>query len=81
MAHAEEHINELLKQPRENRARSAELLIDSLDEEPADIDGEKLRAAELTRRARAALDGTARRVGEEEVRQRISARLAAVRNR
>jgi hypothetical protein len=56
MAHAEDHINELLKQPRENRARAAELLIDSLDEEPADADGEKLRAAELTRRARAALD-------------------------
>jgi hypothetical protein len=34
MAHAEEHIRELLKLPPDDRARAARLLLDSLEERP-----------------------------------------------
>jgi len=63
MARAEEHLQELL-------------LLDSLDEDP---EAEALRAAELTRRARGVACGTADLIDADEVRQRVAARLRAVR--
>jgi len=79
MAHAEEHIQELLKLPIEDRAHAAKLLLDSLDEDPEDPEAEALRGAELTRRARGVIDGTADLIEADEVRQRVAARLRAIR--
>ena len=81
MPRVEEHIQELLKLPVEDRARAAKLLLDSLDEEPDDVDAEALRVAELARRARAVADGTAELIDAEEVRRRIAARLREARTR
>ena len=81
MARAEEHIQELLKLPVEDRARAAKLLLDSLDEEPEDLETEALCIAELSRRARAVADGTAELTDAEEVRRRIAARLREARSR
>jgi putative addiction module component (TIGR02574 family) len=81
MPRVEEHIQELLKLPIEDRARVAKLLLDSLDEEPDDVDAEALRVAELARRVRAVADGTAELIDAEEVRRRIAARLREARTR
>jgi putative addiction module component (TIGR02574 family) len=81
MASAEEHLQALLKFPLEDRARAVKLLLESLDEEPEDPETEALRAAELTRRARAVADGTAKLVDADEVSRRVAARLQAVRGR
>ena len=81
MAGVEEHVRELLKLPLEDRAHAAKLLLDSLDDDPDDSDAETLRIAELTRRARAVANGSARLVDADEVRQRITARLRSVRDR
>jgi putative addiction module component (TIGR02574 family) len=81
MARAEEHIQELLKLPLEDRAHAAKLLLDSLDDDPEDPEAEALRAVELTRRARAVRDGAADLVDEEEVRRRVAARLREARSR
>lgn len=80
MARAEEHLEELLKMPVEDRARAAKLLLDSLDEDPEDPDAEALRAAELSRRARAVADGSAELIDADEVRRRIAARLREASN-
>lgn len=79
MARAEEHIQELLKLPIEDRAHAAKLLLDSLDEDPEDPEAEALRAAELTHRARSVAGGTADLIDADEVRQRVATRLRAVR--
>jgi putative addiction module component (TIGR02574 family) len=79
MARAEEHIRELLNLPVEDRARAAKLLLDSLDETPEDPEAEELRAAELTRRARAVADGGAELIDADEVRRRVAARLREIR--
>ncbi len=79
MATVDEHIKELLKLPVEDRAHAAKLLLDSLDTHVEDSNGEALRAAELTRRARAVADGTAELVDTDEVRRRVAARLREVR--
>jgi hypothetical protein len=79
MAGAEEHIQELLKFPVEDRARAAKLLLDSLDDEEQDVDTEALKVAELTRRALAVAGGTAELVDAAEVRRRVAARLREVR--
>ncbi|HEY4180228.1 MAG TPA: addiction module protein [Kofleriaceae bacterium] len=81
MARAEEHLQELLKLPVEDRARAAKLLLDSLDQEDADPDAEALRAAELTKRALAVANGTAELVDAAEVRRRVAVRLREVRGR
>ena len=81
MPRVEEHIQELLKLPIEDRARVAKLLLDSLDEELDDVDAEALRVAELARRAGAVADGTAELIDAEEVRRRIAARLPEARTR
>jgi putative addiction module component (TIGR02574 family) len=80
MARAEEHVEELLKLPVEDRARAAKRLLDSLDEDPEDPDAEALRAAEVARRARAVADGSAELVDADEVRRRIAGRLREIRN-
>ncbi len=80
MARAEEHIQALLSLPVEDRARAAKLLLDSLDEDPDDPEAEALRAAELSRRARAVVDGSAELIDADEVHRRIAARLRAARN-
>ena len=79
MARAEEHLQELLKLPVEDRAHAAKLLLDSLDEEVADPDAQALRASELTRRAHEVADGTAELVDADEVRRRVATRLREVR--
>ncbi|MFN0248417.1 MAG: addiction module protein [Kofleriaceae bacterium] len=79
MATVDEHIRELLKLPVEDRAHAAKLLLDSLDDEVEDPDAEGLRAAELTRRVRAVIDGRAELVDADEVRRRVAARLREVR--
>jgi putative addiction module component (TIGR02574 family) len=79
IARAEQHLEELLKLPVEERAHAAKLLLDSLDDAPEDAQAEALRAAELTRRARAVSDGTAKLVDADEVRRRVAARLREVR--
>jgi putative addiction module component (TIGR02574 family) len=81
MAQTEEHVLELLKLPREKRAHAAQMLLDSLDEDPADLEAEALCAAELTRRARAVADGSAERIGADEVRRRVNARLREARTK
>jgi putative addiction module component (TIGR02574 family) len=81
MARAEEHLRELLKLPVEERAHAAKLLLDSLDEEPEELEADALRAAELTRRARAVADGSAEMIDAEEVRRRVTARLREIRTR
>jgi putative addiction module component (TIGR02574 family) len=79
MARAEEHLQELLKMPIEDRARAAKLLLDSLDEHPEEPDAEALRAAELSRRGRAVADGSAELIDADEVHRRIAARLREAR--
>ena len=79
MARAEEHLQELLKLPVEDRAHAAKLLLDSLDDGESDPDAEALRAAELTSRARAVANGTAELVDAAEVRSRVASRLREVR--
>jgi putative addiction module component (TIGR02574 family) len=79
MATVDEHINELLKLPVEDRAHAAKLLLDSLDNEIEDPDAEELRAAELTRRAHSVLEGKADVVDSGEVRRRVAARLREIR--
>ena len=79
MATVDEHIKELLKLPVEDRAHAAKLLLDSLDDEVDDPSAEALRAAELTRRARAVVDGKTELVDADEVRRRVAARLREVR--
>ena len=81
MARAEEHIRELLKLPLEGRAHAAKLLLDSLDDEPEDPEAEALRAAELSQRARAVVDGSAKLVDSDEVQRRVAARLRDIRGR
>jgi putative addiction module component (TIGR02574 family) len=81
MARAEEHLRELLKLSVEERARAAKILLDSLDEDPEEPNAEALRAAELSRRARAVADGAAELIDADEVRRRIAARLHEVRAR
>jgi hypothetical protein len=79
MARAEEHLQELLKLPVEERAHAAKLLLDSLDQDEHDPDAEALRAAELTRRAHAVTGDAAELVDAAEVRRRIASRLRHVR--
>lgn len=79
MARANEHLQELLKLPVEERAHAAKLLLDSLDEDEPEPDAETMRAAELTRRANAVVNGTAELVDAAEVRRRIAVRLREVR--
>lgn len=79
MAQAEEHLRELLKLPIEDRARAAKALLDSLDEGGDDLEAEALKAAELTRRARAVAAGTAELIDAAEARRRVMARLREVR--
>lgn len=79
MARAEEHLQELLALPVEDRAHAAKLLLDSLDEQVEDPDAEALRGAEPTRRACAVAEGTAELVDADEVRRRVAARLREVR--
>jgi putative addiction module component (TIGR02574 family) len=81
MGRAEEHIRELLRLPAEDRAHAAKLLLDSLDEGPEDLEADALRAAELTRRARAVAGGSAELIDAGEVRRRVAARLRDVRGR
>ena len=81
MARAEEHIQELLKLPVEDRAHAAKRLLDSLDDAPEDAEAEALRAAELTRRARAVVDGTAELVDADEVHRRVTARIREIHGR
>ena len=79
MALADKTIAELLRLPVQDRARAANALLDSLDEDPEPADAEAQRATELARRAQALADGTADVVDEDDVRRRIADRLAAVR--
>jgi putative addiction module component (TIGR02574 family) len=79
VAQAEEHLRELLKLPIEDRARAAKALLDSLDEGGDDLEAEALKAAELTRRARAVAAGTAELIDAAEARRRVMARLREVR--
>lgn len=79
MATPEEHLQELLKLPVEERARLAELLLESLDVDAPDPQRDPLRAAELARRIRSIEDGTAEIVDADEVRRQIHARLSALR--
>lgn len=79
MATTDEHIRALLSLPAKERAHAAKLLIDSLDEDFEDTSAESMRAAELTRRARSVVDGTAAVVDIDEVRRRVAARLREVR--
>lgn len=81
MTRAEEHLQELLKLPVEDRAHAAKLLLDSLDDEPEDAEAEALRTAALRRRALAVVDGTAELVDADEVHRRVAARLREVRGR
>lgn len=81
MTRAEELLRELLKMPIEDRALVAKLLLDSLGGDPEDPDTQALRAAELTRRARAVADGSAERIDADDVRRRIAARLRAAARR
>jgi Putative addiction module component len=81
MAQAEEHIRELLKSPVATRALAAQRLIESIDDDPEDPEAEMMRAAELTRRARADVDGTAKRVDAEEVRRLVAQRLLEAQKR
>jgi Putative addiction module component len=71
MAQAEEHIRELLKQPVATRALAAQKLIESIEDDPEDPEAEMMQAAELARRARADVDGAAKRVDAEEERHPI----------
>jgi putative addiction module component (TIGR02574 family) len=81
MGRAEEHIRALLRLPAEDRAHAAKLLLDSLDETSEDLEADALRAAELTRRARAVAGGSAKLIDAGEVRRRIAARPRDVRGR
>jgi hypothetical protein len=79
MARAEEHIDELLKLPVEDRARAAKLLLDSLDEAGDDPEAEVRKVGELVRRAHAVRDGSAELIDADEARRRALARLREVR--
>ena len=46
VATVDDHIQELLKLPVEDRAHAAKLLLDSLDDAPEDPEAEALRAVE-----------------------------------
>lgn len=83
MAHAEEHLRELLKLSVEERAHAAKVLLDSLDEDgdDPDADADAQKTEELLRRASAVQDGTAELVDADEARRRIEARLRDLRSK
>jgi len=62
--------DEVLRLPARARARLAERLLSSLDEEPADPDAESLWAAEALRRAAELDHGKAKGVTAEKVLKR-----------
>lgn len=70
MARAEEHIQELLKLPVEDRANAAKLLLDSLDGEP-DADAEDAWALEIERRLAKIEAGEAKLVPMDEAVARL----------
>ncbi|MBA3394772.1 MAG: addiction module protein [Deltaproteobacteria bacterium] len=70
MVRAEEHIQELLKLPVEDRANAAKLLLDSLDGE-ADPDAEGEWALEIERRLAKIEAGEAKLVPMDEAVTRL----------
>jgi putative addiction module component (TIGR02574 family) len=80
MARAEDYIAELLKLTPEERASAARVLLDSLDDEPADPQADEKKAAELIRRAKSVRDGTSKLIDGDEARKRVMARLDEFRN-
>ncbi len=81
MATAEEHLRELLKQPVEERARAAKLLLESLDIDlEDDREAASLGSVEIRRRVRSIEDGTAALIDADVARQRIHERLRQIRS-
>jgi putative addiction module component (TIGR02574 family) len=70
----EELRHAVLKLPREERAKLAHELLQSLDE-PTDPDAEAAWTSEIERRARELADGSVQPVDWEEARKRIARRL------
>lgn len=70
MARIEEHIEELLKLPVEDRAQAAKVLLDSLDGE-RDVGAEEAWAAEIERRIARIQAGQANLIASEDAIGRI----------
>ena len=79
MARAEDHLNELLRAPIEQRAKAARALLDSLDEDGDDEGAEQAQVDELVRRMRALEAGEVNLIDGAEARARVIARLRSVR--
>ena len=75
MARGTDHIAELLKLTAEERARTARVQLDSLDEREADPKADEKKAAELIHRARSVRQGSAELIDGAEARQRVLERL------
>jgi putative addiction module component (TIGR02574 family) len=78
MATAEEHLQELLKLPTEERIRIAQLLLESVESD-VDPDVEAAWSAEIRRRVQSVEDGTAVLVEWGEAKRRVRERLREIR--
>jgi putative addiction module component (TIGR02574 family) len=75
----DQHLNKLLELPVEERAKAARILLDSLDDGPADTGVAEAQASEIARRLQSLADGSAKLHDWDEVRERVRARLRAIR--
>jgi putative addiction module component (TIGR02574 family) len=76
MADSSAPLDELLRRPASERADAAYRLLESLDEEPGDLDAEQLE--ELNRRVRSLHDGTAELIDYEQVDREVRGLLQAM---
>ena len=70
MAHVEEHIQELLKLPVEDRAHAAKVLLDSLDGD-VDVDAEEAWGVEIEHRLAKIQAGEAKLISADDAVARI----------
>ncbi len=75
MVTSEDHLRALLTAEPDDRVRAARLLLESLEDEPADSVHEAAWAEELTRRAEGIADGTRPTVDGDEALARVRARI------
>jgi hypothetical protein len=79
MAHAEDHLRELLKLAPEDGAHAASVLLESLEPSKGDADAEQAQADEIARRLARLEGGSAVLADGAEVRRRVAARLRELR--
>jgi len=75
----DQHLSTLLELPVEERAKAARILLESLDAAPAETGVAAAQATEIARRLQSLADCTAKLHDWDEVRERVRARLRAIR--